>query len=148
VSKLSPVSHKQLVTRLKEFGFEGPYPGGKHLMKNPAATIRASKTAGYLRYVRKMYFITFARSVMPEAYYALAVHIHDQGKYKAHSSQSSQKRNWCRPFKKNTETGRNIRQGLERSLSKQTGELLQPIPASTHIRIHASPLVRIYAYTH
>ena len=31
MSKLSPVSHKQLVTRLKEFGFEGPYPGGKHL---------------------------------------------------------------------------------------------------------------------
>ncbi len=30
-------------------------------MKNPAATIRASKTAGYLRYVRKFYFIIFAR---------------------------------------------------------------------------------------
>lgn len=31
MSKLSPVSHKTLVKRLKVFGFEGPFSGGKHL---------------------------------------------------------------------------------------------------------------------
>ncbi|OIN97109.1 hypothetical protein AUJ66_04335 [Candidatus Desantisbacteria bacterium CG1_02_38_46] len=31
MSKLSPVSHSELVKRLKTFGFEGPYSGGKHL---------------------------------------------------------------------------------------------------------------------
>ena len=29
--KLSPIKHKTLVKRLKQFGFEGPFPGGKHL---------------------------------------------------------------------------------------------------------------------
>ena len=29
--KLSPVSHKDLIKRLRMFGFEGPYSGGKHL---------------------------------------------------------------------------------------------------------------------
>ncbi|MCD6570708.1 MAG: type II toxin-antitoxin system HicA family toxin [Deltaproteobacteria bacterium] len=28
---LSPVSFNELVKRLREFGFEGPYGGGKHL---------------------------------------------------------------------------------------------------------------------
>lgn len=28
---LSPVSHKELVKRLRQLGFEGPYSGGKHL---------------------------------------------------------------------------------------------------------------------
>ena len=31
MSKLIPVSHGELVNRLKGFGFEGPYSGGKHL---------------------------------------------------------------------------------------------------------------------
>lgn len=31
MSRLSPVSHQELIRRLKEFGFHGPYPGGKHL---------------------------------------------------------------------------------------------------------------------
>lgn len=31
MSRLSPVSHQELIRRLKEFGFYGPYPGGKHL---------------------------------------------------------------------------------------------------------------------
>jgi len=30
LAKISPVSFKTLVKRLKIFGFEGPYPGGKH----------------------------------------------------------------------------------------------------------------------
>jgi predicted RNA binding protein YcfA (HicA-like mRNA interferase family) len=29
--KLMPVSHNELVKRLKAFDFEGPYSGGKHL---------------------------------------------------------------------------------------------------------------------
>ncbi len=29
--KLKPISFRELVSKLKEFGFEGPYPGGKHL---------------------------------------------------------------------------------------------------------------------
>ena len=29
--KLKPVTSKKLVSNLKKFGFEGPYPGGKHL---------------------------------------------------------------------------------------------------------------------
>lgn len=29
--KISPVSHTELVKRLKGFGFEGPFSGGKHL---------------------------------------------------------------------------------------------------------------------
>jgi hypothetical protein len=28
---LKPVSHKELVRRLKLLGFDGPFPGGKHL---------------------------------------------------------------------------------------------------------------------
>ena len=31
MTKLSPVTYKDLVSRLKTFGFEGPYSGGKHL---------------------------------------------------------------------------------------------------------------------
>ena len=31
MSKLGPVSFSELVNRLKAFGFEGPYSGGKHL---------------------------------------------------------------------------------------------------------------------
>jgi len=31
MSKLSPVSHNDLIKRLKMFSFEGPYSGGKHL---------------------------------------------------------------------------------------------------------------------
>jgi predicted RNA binding protein YcfA (HicA-like mRNA interferase family) len=30
LTKLKPVSWKELVKRLKELGFEGPYQGGKH----------------------------------------------------------------------------------------------------------------------
>ncbi|MCS6806169.1 MAG: type II toxin-antitoxin system HicA family toxin [Acidobacteriota bacterium] len=30
MSKLSPVSWKELVRRLRKLGFEGPYQGGKH----------------------------------------------------------------------------------------------------------------------
>jgi predicted RNA binding protein YcfA (HicA-like mRNA interferase family) len=29
--KLSPISHKDLIAKLKFFGFNGPFPGGKHL---------------------------------------------------------------------------------------------------------------------
>jgi hypothetical protein len=28
---LKPVSHKELIRRLKLLGFDGPFPGGKHL---------------------------------------------------------------------------------------------------------------------
>ena len=31
MSKLTPISHNDLIKRLKIFGFEGPYSGGKHL---------------------------------------------------------------------------------------------------------------------
>ena len=31
MTKLRPVTYKDLVSRLKTFGFEGPYSGGKHL---------------------------------------------------------------------------------------------------------------------
>ncbi len=31
MSKLGPVSHNELVKRLRIFGFEGPFSGGKHL---------------------------------------------------------------------------------------------------------------------
>lgn len=31
MSKLGPVSYSELVKRLRIFGFEGPYSGGKHL---------------------------------------------------------------------------------------------------------------------
>jgi len=36
LTKLTPITWKQLVKRLKEFGFEGPYFGGKHpyMIKN------------------------------------------------------------------------------------------------------------------
>ena len=27
----APITHKKLVGRLRKFGFDGPYPGGKHL---------------------------------------------------------------------------------------------------------------------
>lgn len=30
MSKLAPVSGRQLVERLRELGFEGPYAGGRH----------------------------------------------------------------------------------------------------------------------
>ncbi len=30
MTKLMPVSWKQLVKRLKDFGFEGPFSGGRH----------------------------------------------------------------------------------------------------------------------
>ena len=30
MTKLMPVSWKQLVNRLKDFGFEGPFSGGRH----------------------------------------------------------------------------------------------------------------------
>lgn len=30
MAKISPVSWKALVKKLKKIGFEGPYPGGKH----------------------------------------------------------------------------------------------------------------------
>jgi predicted RNA binding protein YcfA (HicA-like mRNA interferase family) len=29
---LKPVSHRELVSRLRRLGFEGPYSGGKHLL--------------------------------------------------------------------------------------------------------------------
>jgi len=29
---LTPVSHRELVARLRRLGFEGPYRGGKHLI--------------------------------------------------------------------------------------------------------------------
>jgi predicted RNA binding protein YcfA (HicA-like mRNA interferase family) len=31
MSKLSPLYHKEFVKRMRDFGFDGPYPGGKHL---------------------------------------------------------------------------------------------------------------------
>jgi predicted RNA binding protein YcfA (HicA-like mRNA interferase family) len=31
MTRLSPVSHAELTRRLREFGFDGPYSGGKHL---------------------------------------------------------------------------------------------------------------------
>jgi len=31
VPKLSPLSFNELIRRLRKFGFEGPYGGGKHL---------------------------------------------------------------------------------------------------------------------
>jgi len=31
VSKLAPVSHRELVYKLRKLGFQGPYRGGKHL---------------------------------------------------------------------------------------------------------------------
>ncbi len=31
MSKLPPVSYNELIRRLKIFGFDGPYGGGKHL---------------------------------------------------------------------------------------------------------------------
>jgi predicted RNA binding protein YcfA (HicA-like mRNA interferase family) len=30
MSRISPVSLSELIKRLREFGFEGPYSGGKH----------------------------------------------------------------------------------------------------------------------
>ena len=31
MAALSPVSHRELVKRLRKFGFAGPFAGGKHL---------------------------------------------------------------------------------------------------------------------
>jgi predicted RNA binding protein YcfA (HicA-like mRNA interferase family) len=31
MTRLAPVSHAELIRRLREFGFEGPHSGGKHL---------------------------------------------------------------------------------------------------------------------
>jgi predicted RNA binding protein YcfA (HicA-like mRNA interferase family) len=31
MTRLSPVSHAELIRRLRELGFEGPFSGGKHL---------------------------------------------------------------------------------------------------------------------
>ena len=31
MTSLSPVSHRELVKRLRKFGFAGPFAGGKHL---------------------------------------------------------------------------------------------------------------------
>ena len=31
MATLSPVSHRELVKRLRKFGFAGPFAGGKHL---------------------------------------------------------------------------------------------------------------------
>ena len=31
MSKLNPISHKELLKKLKRFNFEGPFSGGKHL---------------------------------------------------------------------------------------------------------------------
>ncbi len=31
MSRLSPIKQRELVKKLKQFGFDGPYPGGKHL---------------------------------------------------------------------------------------------------------------------
>ena len=31
MSQLKPISFRELVSKLEEFDFEGPYPGGKHL---------------------------------------------------------------------------------------------------------------------
>lgn len=31
MSKLTPISHSELIRRLKDFGFNGPFSGGKHL---------------------------------------------------------------------------------------------------------------------
>ena len=31
MAALSPVSHRELVRRLRKIGFAGPFPGGKHL---------------------------------------------------------------------------------------------------------------------
>lgn len=30
MARLTPVSHRQFVERLRELGFEGPYAGGRH----------------------------------------------------------------------------------------------------------------------
>ena len=34
--KLAPTNNRNLIRKLKKFGFEGPYPGGKHrfMLKN------------------------------------------------------------------------------------------------------------------
>jgi predicted RNA binding protein YcfA (HicA-like mRNA interferase family) len=31
MSKLSPVSHAEFLKKLRDFGFDGPYAGGRHL---------------------------------------------------------------------------------------------------------------------
>ena len=31
MSKLSPVSHTEFLKKLRDFGFDGPYAGGRHL---------------------------------------------------------------------------------------------------------------------
>ncbi len=31
MTKLSPISFKELVKKLKKYGYQGPYSGGKHL---------------------------------------------------------------------------------------------------------------------
>ena len=31
MSKLSPIPHKDFIKRLRDFGYEGPFSGGKHL---------------------------------------------------------------------------------------------------------------------
>jgi predicted RNA binding protein YcfA (HicA-like mRNA interferase family) len=31
MAKLSPISFKELVKKLKKYGYQGPYSGGKHL---------------------------------------------------------------------------------------------------------------------
>jgi len=31
MGKLKPISHKELVRKLRKLGFDGPYSGGKHL---------------------------------------------------------------------------------------------------------------------
>jgi predicted RNA binding protein YcfA (HicA-like mRNA interferase family) len=41
VSRLTPVSRRELIRRLRKLGFDGPYPGGKHAyMKRGMVTAR------------------------------------------------------------------------------------------------------------
>lgn len=40
MGKLSPVSHRNLIARMRRLGFEGPFPGGRHpLMRRKNATV-------------------------------------------------------------------------------------------------------------
>lgn len=63
--KLSPVSCKEFVTRMKELGFEGPFSGGKHpkMRKGDLAIISPNKheseiSIGFLKRLLKQAGIT------------------------------------------------------------------------------------------
>ena len=40
MGKLSPISHRNLIARMRRLGFEGPFPGGRHpLMRRDNVTV-------------------------------------------------------------------------------------------------------------